>query len=499
MEYILEALNVSKQYPGIKALDNVSMKIRKGSVHALMGENGAGKSTLMKIFAGLRTPDAGKIFYKGKEVLFHTPREAIVSGISMIHQELNPILEMSISENIFLGREEYALGFFLDHKMMNKHAKELMKQFEMHNLNPNTLLKDLSVSQIQMLEIIKAVSQDADVIIMDEPTSAITEHETETLFAVIKKLKIQNKAILYITHKMDEVFRISDEITIFRDGQCVATMESKALDQKSLIRMMVDREITEIYPQKTAKIKDKILEVKNISSKGLFKNVSFDLKVGEVLGISGLMGSGRTEVVSSIFGLLPIDEGEIYLKGKKVNITHPIHAIDLGIALVTEDRRETGFCNNMDVMENISLPTLDKKYSKFHFIDFKKLRTDVHYYVKKLSIKTPSINEFVDVLSGGNQQKVVLGKWLLASPEIIIFDEPTRGIDIGAKSEIYKLINKLAEDGSAVIVISSEMPEVIGISDRVLVMHEGNVEGILCGDDINQENIMTLASGVRVK
>lgn len=493
-EYVLEMNNISKYYPGVKALDNVSLKLRKGTVHALMGENGAGKSTLMKTLAGMVHPDEGEIILKGKKVKFSCPKDSINNGIAMIHQELNPILEMTIAENLFLGREFYFKGtFVIDYSKMNMESKKLLENVGLH-IDAQTKMKELTVAQTQMVEIAKAISYNSDIIIMDEPSSAITDREVDTLFQLINKLKAEGCCIIYITHKMDEVFRISDEITVFRDGKYIGTYMSKEIDEDGLIKKMVDRDLTEIFPVNNAVIKEKKLSVSNLTQKDKFENISFDVHAGEILGLAGLMGAGRTEVAEGIFGITKLDNGEIFIDSKKVNIKSPKDAIDCGIALITEDRKNTGLVLSMSVKENITLPST-KDLSKMNVINNKKIVDETNKYIKSLKIKTPHMDQIVGTLSGGNQQKVVLGKWLMKMPQVLIFDEPTRGIDIGAKTEIYRIITELAESGIAIILISSEMQEILGLCDRIIVLHEGKISGEVTKKEATQEKLLKYATG----
>lgn len=498
MEYVLEMKNIYKSFPGVKVLEDVNLQIKPGEVHALMGENGAGKSTLMKILMGIYKADRGSIILQGKETVMHGPRDAMNKGISMIHQELNTLLDMEVAENVFVGREILKKGFS---KMkivdLDKMREETARYFREMNIDidPRARMRTLSVAEMQLVEIVKAISLNSKIIVMDEPTSAITEKEALVLFRQIDRLKKQGVAIIYISHKMDEIFRISDTITVLRDGQWIGTKPAAELDDNSLIKMMVGRELTDIYPKEPAEIGDVILELKNLSRGKKVKNVSLTLRRGEVLGIAGLVGAGRSELVETVFGLYPKTGGEIFLNGKKAAIKNPQEAIKNKIALITEDRKLTGLNLIGSVKENISAVSLSK-LSKNGIINKKRESEVAEKYIKELKIKTPDGNAIVGNLSGGNQQKVVLAKWLLDGPEIIIFDEPTRGIDIGAKRDIYLLINELAKEGKAVIVISSEMAEVMGISDRIVVMCEGQLTGEIGREEFSQELIMSYASNM---
>ena len=496
MEYILEMTDICKSFSGVKVLDNVSLRVKEGEVHALMGENGAGKSTLMKILMGIYKSDSGQIAISGEPVAVTGPKDAISKGISMIHQELNPILDMEVSENIFVGRELIKPGLgklkIVDKTAMREETDKLFKSMDI-NINPKTITRYLSVAEMQLVEIVKAISLNSKLVIMDEPTSAITEKEVQVLFGQIKRLKEQGVAIIYISHKMDEIFKISDTITVLRDGTLAGSGKSEDLNRDKLISMMVGREIKEVYPKEDTKIGDVVLEVQNLNRGKKVRDVSFQLKKGEVLGIAGLVGSGRSELVETIFGIWPGTSGKILIHGKETSIKHPKEAIHHKIAMITEDRKQTGLNLKTTVEQNISLVSL-KKLSKSGIIDKKRESEAADQYIKSLSIKAHSRKAPVASLSGGNQQKVVLAKWLLSEPDIIIFDEPTRGIDVGAKRDIYLLIGELAKKGKGIIVISSEMPEVMGISDRILVMCEGTVAGELNREAFTQEAIMNYAS-----
>ncbi len=497
MEYILDMQNISKTFPGVKALDGVQLQVRPGEVHALMGENGAGKSTLMKILMGIYTmDDGGKITFNGKPYVVHNPKEAMDTGIAMIHQELNPILDMTVYENIFVGREIRKHGI-VDKKAEIEESKKLIAECGLH-VSPLETLRHLTVAQCQLIEIIKAISVNAKVIIMDEPTAAITDREVELLFGHIRRLKEKGVAIIYISHRMDEIFSICDSVTVYRDGKYVGRGTTKELDENALIRMMVGREITDVFPKLEAETGETVLEAKHITrADGKVKDVSFSVRRGEILGIGGLVGAGRSELVEGIFGMHALKEGEVIVKGKKVTVHSPRDIIREGVALVTEDRKITGLNLTGTVNDNISMVAIHKTlqnglYSKT------KARSVSDEYIKKLKIKTPSGDAIVNNLSGGNQQKVVISKWLLNDPDIIIMDEPTRGIDVGAKRDIYLLIGSLVQQGKAVIVISSEIPELMGVCDRIMVMAEGHLAGELSREEFSQESVMRLASDISV-
>lgn len=490
---VLVMENVSKSFPGVKALNNVHLTVRRGSVHALMGENGAGKSTLMKVLIGMYIPDEGEITFQGKQVRIVNTIQALRMGISMIHQELSPEPYMTVAENIYLGREPLGRFGMIDKKKMIADTRTLLERLEI-NIDPNTVMRNLSVANTQMVEIAKAISYDSSLIIMDEPTSAITEREVAHLFQMIRTLKAKNVAIIYITHKMDEVFQIADDITVFRDGRHIATVPAAQTDRNSLIAVMVGRELTNLFPKEEAPIGEVVLSVRNLTRNGVVHDVSFDLRRGEILGLSGLMGAGRTEVIEGIFGIKPIDSGEIVVNGKPVPIKSPQDAIKHGLALLTEDRKLTGIMGVLPVRDNMMIASLGN-YAKAGFLNKGSINETCSREKNRLELKTPSMDQLTKLLSGGNQQKVLVSRWLLTAPDILILDEPTRGIDVGAKSEIHRLMCKLAQEGKAIIMISSELPEILGMSDRVLVMHEGRLGGAFDRKDATQENIMRAATG----
>lgn len=487
-EYILQVFNLTKSFSGIKALENVQLNVRRGEVHAIMGENGAGKSTFMKILMGLLQADAGQVFFEGEELRHSSVHEALKRGISMIHQEILMVPELTVAQNIFLGREN---AIWLKDHVHEQEAASLLAQLGM-KLNPRTKMKYLSVAEMQMVEIAKAISNNAKVIIMDEPTSAISDKEVDALFKIIRDLKAQGVAILYISHKMNEIYEITDTITVLRDGKYIGTKSTKDIDNKSLIAMMVGREIESLFPPSLASKEEVLLEVKNLSSKGKFEDISFEVRAGEVLGLAGLMGAGRTEIARAIFGLDAFDRGEVLLKGQKATIKSPQEAIKAGIGYVSEDRKGLGFIPGLSVKQNISLSSL-RRHSKRGLLQSKSEEETASYTISELKIKASSMEQKVRYLSGGNQQKVVIGKVLQASPEVLILDEPTRGIDIGAKSEIYKLIRELTARGMAVVMISSELPEILGMSDRILVLSQGKRTALLTKEEASQETIMRYA------
>jgi inositol transport system ATP-binding protein len=492
-ENLLSMTGISKQFPGVRALDNVQLNVRKGTVHALMGENGAGKSTLMKCLIGIYTPDSGSIVFKGEELHVINTRYALSKGISMIHQELNPIPHMTVAENIYIGRETRTWYGLVDMKTMNRRTKELLDRLDI-KLDPTKKMVELSIANTQLVEIAKAVSYDSDLIIMDEPTSAITEAEVAVLFRIIKSLIEQGRSVIYITHKMDEVFKISDEVTVFRDGQYISTDPTNALSRNMLIQKMVGRELTDMFQKERANIGETVLGVKNLTGHK-FNNVSFEVKRGEIFGVAGLMGAGRTELLEAVFGVKKPHSGEVYVEGKKAAIRSPADSIRLGLALLTEDRKLTGLYINAMVRDNMSIANM-KQYMRGIFVNFRKIDADCEKMRDQLRIRTPSLKQIIKYLSGGNQQKVLISRWLLTGPSILILDEPTRGIDVGAKAEIYKLMTELTQQGKTIIMISSELPEILGMSDRIMVMHEGDKIGELTRAEATQEKILYMATGM---
>ncbi len=496
---LLRMVNIVKNFPGVKALKGVDLDVTAGEVHALMGENGAGKSTLMKCLIGIHPATSGEIWYLGNKLPDHyNPAEALDMGIAMIHQELSPVPHRPIMENIWLGREPRNSFGFVDHKKMAEMTNEILSLIEM-KIDPRTPMGELTVAKMQMVEIAKALSFNARLIIMDEPTSAITDREVAQLFKLIARLRSEGRGIIYISHKMDEIFQIADRITVFRDGEKVGTDLANDSDMNRLITMMVGRPIAEMFPKVDCPIGDVHLEVKGLSSGRAFKNVSFQVRKGEILGLAGLVGAGRSEVVESIFGLRHLDAGEIFIDGKKVEIKNPGQAIAAGMAFLTEDRRQTGIFPMLDVQFNMFVANMKKftRQSTARFISHRRIKQEVNGYIDQIKVKTPSQYQKIENLSGGNQQKVLVARWLMTEPEILFLDEPTRGIDVGAKAEIHKLVTYLAAQGKCVVMISSELPEVLGMSDRVVVMYEGRVTGILDNKNkkLTQEEVMRHASG----
>lgn len=471
-------------------LDNITFNLEKGEVHALMGENGAGKSTFMKILMGLLTPDSGEIILDGEKIQHSTVHEMLKKGISMIHQEILMVPELTVAQNIFLGKELHRFSW-LDEGSIYKKTEELLKTLNV-NIDAKTKMKHLSIADKQMMEIAKAISNNAKIIIMDEPTSALSDKEVSSLFKIIQDLKNKGVAIIYISHKMDEIYQISDRITVLRDGQYIATKSAQELAIKDLIAMMVGREIEDIFPETELNTGETILKVVNLSRKGKFENISFSVKAGEVLGIAGLVGAGRTEVARAIAGLDDFEEGEIFINDEKVTIQSPKDAMKLGIGYVSEDRKALGFIPHLSVKQNISLSSLSGLSNKW-FVSDKQEEALANEMKNNLRIKASGINQKLMYLSGGNQQKVVIARVLSASPRIIILDEPTRGIDIGAKFEIYKLINELKSKGLAIILISSELPEIFGMSDQILVLSKGKQTALLSRHEATQEKVMQYA------
>lgn len=484
---------VNKSFPGVKALDDINLSVKKGSVHVLCGENGAGKSTLMKIINGIYKQDTGNIFIDGEKVEINNPVEAQKKGISMIFQELNFVPEMTVEENFVAGRWPTNKFGKINWKKSRKIAKDLLEQEEL-NYSIDTKLKDLTISDIQLLEITKAVSHDADIIIMDEPTSAISDKEIEVLFDKINSLRDRGKSVIYISHKMDEIFRIADEITVLRDGQLVSTEEAAKLTEDKVVSLMVGRELSKTFPKENIEIGKEIFSVNNLNRKGVLKDINFKVHRGEIVGFAGLVGAGRTEVMRALFGLDDFDSGEIKIKGKKVKINHTSDSIDNGLVMLSEDRRRFGIIPVRSVRENVTISKLDDFIygGRLHAKEEKKV---VENMKEKLNIKTPSIETNISSLSGGNQQKVILAKWLVNDPDVFLLDEPTRGIDVGAKYEIYKLMTSLANEGKGIVVVSSELPELIGMCDKIYVMSDGEITGKLRREEFSQEAIMKYAIG----
>ncbi|EOR26992.1 MULTISPECIES: sugar ABC transporter ATP-binding protein [Clostridium] len=491
-DYIVEAKHVTKSFSGVKALDDVSFNLKAGEVMALLGENGAGKSTLMKILSGVYTRDYGEIKILGENVGNLTPKKAQELGVAIIHQEISMCPHLSVTENIFLGREKSHLDI-LSNKEMNKEAKKILDRMNI-DIPPDTIVGELSVSKQQMIEIAKAVSTNARILIMDEPTSALTSREIDELFEIIERLKKDGCGIVYISHRLEELQHIVDRVTIMRDGKYITSMNFEDTTMTEIISNMVGREIKEKFPRVTCKRGKKILEIKNLRSGKSVKNVNFNLYEGEIVGIAGLVGAGRTETTRAIFGMDPKESGEIILDGKNIKINKPLDAIKAGIVLAPEDRKKDGLCTKLSIRENVSLPNLDLLCSKFGVVNKKKEKEMTNKAVNDFKVKLASIELNAGSLSGGNQQKIVVGKWLARNSRVVIFDEPTRGIDVAVKVEIYNLMNKLKQEGIGVLFISSELPEIMGISDRILVMCDGRITGELDINDATQDLILEYAT-----
>ncbi|MGL5581718.1 MAG: galactose/methyl galactoside ABC transporter ATP-binding protein MglA, partial [Cetobacterium sp.] len=481
-------------FPGVKALDKVNLKIRPHTVHALMGENGAGKSTLMKCLFGIYSRDEGKVFLDGKEVNFISAKDALENGVSMVHQELNQVLQRTVMDNVWLGR--YPLkGIFVDHKKMYEDTKKIFKELEI-DVDPKAKVSTLSVSQMQMVEIAKAFSYNSKIIVMDEPTSSLTEKEVGHLFKIIKKLTDRGCGVVYISHKMEEIKEICDDITILRDGQWVTTTSLEGLSTDEIISMMVGRSLTQRFPEKTNVPQEVVLQVENLTAKNQpsIKDITFELKKGEILGVAGLVGSKRTDIVETIFGIRERDSGKVIINGKEIENKTSLEAIKNGFALVTEERRATGIFPQLNIEFNSLISNMTNYEGKNKILNSSKMYGDTKWVIDSMRVKTPNQKTPIGNLSGGNQQKVIIGRWLLTSPDILMLDEPTRGIDVGAKYEIYQLMLDLANKGKGIIMISSEMPELLGVTDRILVMSNGRVAGIVNTQETSQEEILKLAS-----
>ena len=498
-EYKLELKGICKSFPGVKALDNVQLSVRPGTVHALMGENGAGKSTLMKCLFGIYKMDAGEIYLDGEKIEVKDPDDAMSKGIAMVHQELQPVLARSVGENLFLGRfptKNYGPLKVIDHKKMYEDTKMWLDEVGM-DFDPKAQLGSLSIGQMQSVEIAKAVSHQAKVVIFDEPTSSLSDKEVDALFRIMNDLRDKGVAMIYISHKMDEIKRIADDITVMRDGGYVGTWPAAEMTTEQIIAKMVGRELTNVYPDKDNEIGDVVLEVKDLCSihEKSFQHVSFKLRKGEILGFGGLVGAQRTELMEGIFGIRGVASGEIYIHGKKVNIKHPIDAMNAGIGLITEDRRGNGIFGCLSIKDNVGVSVYNKYLKAGFVLDHKEINKVVDESIEKLRLKTPSMKEHIANLSGGNQQKVIVSRWLANDPDVLIMDEPTRGIDVGAKHEIYEIMVDLAKQGKAIIMISSEMAELLGMSDRVCVMCNGRLTGeITEKEEMSQANVMQFAT-----
>ncbi len=493
-EYLLSIKNVCKSFAGVTVLKNVCLNIRPGTVHSLMGENGAGKSTLMKCLFGIYKQDAGEFFFQGESFNFTDPKHALENGVSMVHQELNQVTKRTISDNIWLGRYPQK-GIFVDEKKMYNDTMDLFKRLNIH-LDPRTRLDKLSVSQRQMVEIAKAVSYDAKIIVLDEPTSSLTAHEVSMLFDIMKVLKNEGVGIVYISHKMEEIFEVSDDVTVLRDGSHIGTERIENLTMEKIVNMMVGRDLDNRFPPKTNVPGEVHMSVKNLTTKykPIVQNAEFELRKGEILGIAGLVGAGRTELVEALFGARTLETGEIYIDGNLIDNSNPHKAINNKFALLTEERRETGIYPVADITFNSCISNIKEYKNKFGLLDDKKMKDDTDVQIKSMRIKTPNRRERIRNLSGGNQQKVIIGRWLLTQPDILLLDEPTRGIDVGAKYEIYQLIIELAKKGKSIIVVSSEMPELLGITNRIMVMSNGRISGTVNTEETTQTEIFNLST-----
>ncbi len=493
-EVLLQMTDISKSFPGVKALDHVSLTVKKGTVHALMGENGAGKSTLMKCLFGIYSKDEGQILLEGREVSFKSSKEALENGVAMVHQELNQALKRSVMDNLWLGRYPKIGGLMVDERKMYRETKDIFRQLEI-DVDPHRVMGTLPVSQRQMVEIAKAVSYNSKVIVFDEPTSSLTEEEVEHLFKIINMLRDKGVGIIYISHKMAEILRISNEVTVMRDGQWIATRPASELDNAQIIKLMVGRELTNQFPPKTNKPGEVLLEVEHLTGEySLLNDVSFTARRGEIVGFAGLDGSGRTETLENIFGIATRKNGTIKLNGKPVKNRNSRESIKNGFAMLTEERRATGIFGILSIRENTVISSL-RKHKRFGLVlDERSMKKDTQWSIDAMRTKTPSQETKIRSLSGGNQQKVILGRWLLTDPDVLLLDEPTRGIDVGAKYEIYQLIIDLANKGKTVIMVSSEMPELLGVCDRIMVMSGGRLAGAVNAKDTTQEEIMTLAA-----
>ncbi|HAM80004.1 sugar ABC transporter ATP-binding protein [Ornithinibacillus bavariensis] len=497
---LVEMVGVSKSFSGNQVLHNVQFEVKKGEIHALMGENGAGKSTLVKVLTGIHERDSGQIKVNGGEVHFTNPKQAEARGIVVIHQELNIIPHLTVSQNMFLGKElTYGRSGILNHRKMKALTEESLQKLGVTNISPDDIAGDLSVGKQQMIEIARALATNAELIIMDEPTAALTEREIASLFEVVTDLKRKGVAFVYISHRMEEIFQICDRITILRDGEYIGTENISDTSFEQVVKMMVGRELGERFPARKSKIGNIVFEVDNLSSKdGTFHNVSFTVKEGEILGVAGLMGAGRTEVMETIFGYRKKDSGSVKLNGKELKMRHPNDLINAGVGFITEDRKSKGLVLGSSIRENIALVNL-KTVSQKGVISNKKERDLVEKLIERLHVRTTGKEQEVKSLSGGNQQKVVIAKWLGINPKVLILDEPTRGVDIGAKKEIYSIINELTEHGVAIIMVSSELPEILGVSDRIMVLHEGSVTAFIDREDADQEIIMLAATGGEIE
>jgi inositol transport system ATP-binding protein len=490
---LLEVTHVSRSFPGVRALDDVSLRVAAGSVHALVGENGAGKSTLMKIIAGMVRADAGELRLSGRILQLHSPRDALANGIAMIHQELNLMPSMTVAENIWIGREPVNKLGMISHSELHRRTRRLLERLQI-DLDPEAEVRTLPIAGRQMVEIARALSHESQLLIMDEPTSTLSERDAAHLFRIIRGLKSDGKAVLYITHRMEELWEIADEVTVLRDGRYIGTDRPGNLTREALIRMMVGRELARIFPRERAAAGAVVLAVRGLTLPPHFHDVSFELRSGEILGLAGLIGAGRSKLAEALFGVTPASSGQISIDGAKVDIDSPCSALARGLAFLTEDRKETGCFLTLNVLENLEIAVLNRGFVRGGFVRGAAITAACSSMSNRLRVKTPDLHEPIANLSGGNQQKVLIGRWLLTAPRLLILDEPTRGIDVAAKAEIHALIAQLAAQGAAVLMISSELPEILGMSHRIMVMHEGRVTGVLEREQADQETIMALAA-----
>lgn len=493
---ILEAKNITKRFPGVVALNSVCFSLEKGEIHALIGENGSGKSTLMKTILGIYRPDDGNMTFHGKEYAPKSPGDALNAGICMIHQEISLVPTMTVAENVWLGREQmFSKCGMISAKKRRDKTKELLTKLKI-DLEPDILVSKLSVANRQLVELVRAISYEAEIIIMDEPTSALTDKEIHLLFEIIRNLKKQNKTIVFITHKLDEIFAVADRVTVLRDGNYIDMLKTQDITEEQLIALIIGRDLSDMYQKEPAEITDTALEVRHLTSGKKFRDISFTVRKGEILGISGLMGAGRTELMRAVFGIDSFETGEILINGQRVHFRSPKQAIRHGLGMVTEDRLNQGIMPNLSVKLNMSLANLYRMIKGMIFVDKKQENQECKAFAGNLNIKTAGLNQHINTLSGGNQQKALIARCLMTNPQIIIFDEPTRGIDIGAKSEIYKHINQLAKQGIAVVIVSSELTEILAMSDRILVMREGTVAGEFLAEEADQTTLISAAFGV---
>jgi len=490
---LLEARHISKSFPGVAALDDVSLRVARGTVHALIGENGAGKSTLMKIIAGILPADAGELRLGGRCLRLESPRQALGCGIAMIHQELNLMPALSVAENIWIGREPVNACGLINHGELHRRTRALLERLQI-DLDPQAQVGTLAIARRQLVEIAKAFSHQSQLLIMDEPTSALSERDTAHLFDLIRELKSQGKAVLYITHRMDELWEIADQVTVLRDGRCVGTERPGKLTRAQLIRMMVGRELERIFPHERAAPGKVLLAARGLTLEPHFRDVSFELRAGEILGVAGLIGAGRSKLAEALFGVTPADGGQLWIDGAEIIVDSPCTALGRGMAYLTEDRKETGCFLTLAVLDNLEMAVLSRSFVRFGFVRGAEVAQACADMSRKVRLVAPDLREPIANLSGGNQQKVLIGRWLLTGPKLLILDEPTRGIDVGAKAEIHQLIAQLAGRGAGVFMISSELPEILGMSHRIMVMREGCVTGMLERAEADQEKIMTLAA-----